>query len=154
MGEVLIKFLIIHDAGLAQSVEQRTENPRVRGSIPRPGTLLSHQGNFDCPIFSFLPTAGRRGGKKLMFVSLILKGGPIMIPIILGSVIALAIILERFWTLWKIRLNISRFARKIFNDLEKGQAQKALERCAKGRHPISDVFKLGLLNRHLRRDEA
>jgi hypothetical protein len=27
------------DAGLAQSVEQRTENPRVRGSIPRPGTL-------------------------------------------------------------------------------------------------------------------
>ena len=26
-------------AGLAQSVEQRTENPRVRGSIPRPGTF-------------------------------------------------------------------------------------------------------------------
>jgi hypothetical protein len=34
-----ISFLIIDDAGLAQSVEQRTENPRVRGSIPRPGTL-------------------------------------------------------------------------------------------------------------------
>jgi hypothetical protein len=42
MREVLIKFLIIHDAGLAQSVEQRTENPRVRGSIPRPGTLHSY----------------------------------------------------------------------------------------------------------------
>jgi hypothetical protein len=47
-----INFLITQDAGLAQSVEQRTENPRVRGSIPRPGTLLSTQGNFDCPIFS------------------------------------------------------------------------------------------------------
>jgi hypothetical protein len=37
-----IKCLIIYDAGLAQSVEQRTENPRVRGSIPRPGTLFSN----------------------------------------------------------------------------------------------------------------
>ena len=36
-----IKSLINQDAGLAQSVEQRTENPRVRGSIPRPGTLFS-----------------------------------------------------------------------------------------------------------------
>ena len=88
-----------------------------------------------------------------MFVSLILKGGPIMIPIILGSVIALAIILERFWTLWRIRLNISRFAREIFQYLEKGQAQKALERCARVRHPIGDVFNLGILNRHLRRDD-
>jgi len=89
-----------------------------------------------------------------MFVSLIIKGGPIMIPIILGSIIALAIILERFWTLWKIRLNIPRFAQKIFHDLEKGQAQKALERCARVRHPIGDVFKLGILNRHLHRDEV
>ncbi len=34
-----INFVIIRDAGLAQSVEQRTENPRVLGSIPRPGTI-------------------------------------------------------------------------------------------------------------------
>jgi hypothetical protein len=29
-----------------------TENPRVRGSMPRPGTLLPKQGNFNCPVFS------------------------------------------------------------------------------------------------------
>ncbi len=34
-----INFLITLDAGLAQSVEQRTENPRVPGSIPGPGTF-------------------------------------------------------------------------------------------------------------------
>ena len=31
--------MLSHDAGLAQSVEQRTENPRVPGSIPGPGTF-------------------------------------------------------------------------------------------------------------------
>lgn len=88
-----------------------------------------------------------------MFVSLILKGGFIMIPIILGSIIALAIILERLWTLWRIRLNLPRFTREVFEYLEIGQTQRALERCARTRHPIADVFKLGILNRHLRRDE-
>ncbi len=88
-----------------------------------------------------------------MFISLIIKGGPIMVPIILGSTIALAIILERFWTLWRIRLNIQQFAQEIFLSLERGQFQKALERCGKVRHPIADVFKLGILNRTLKREE-
>jgi len=76
-----------------------------------------------------------------------------MVPIILGSIIALAIILERFWTLWRIRLNIPQFAQEVFLSLQRGQFQKALERCEKVRHPIADVFKLGILNRSLRRDE-
>lgn len=88
-----------------------------------------------------------------MFIELIMKGGPIMIPIILGSIIALAIILERLWTLWKIRLNIHQFAQEIFLYLEKGHFQKALELCGKIRHPIADVFKLGILNRTLKREE-
>ncbi len=82
-----------------------------------------------------------------------MKGGPMMVPIILGSIIALAIVLERFWTLWKIRLNLPRFSREIFDYLERGQIQKALERCARVRHPMGDLFKLGILNRHLPRNE-
>ena len=62
-----------------------------------------------------------------MFISLIIKGGPIMIPIIALSVIALAIILERFWTLWKIRINFQQFSQEIFLYLERGLFQKALE---------------------------
>jgi len=88
-----------------------------------------------------------------MFISLMMKGGPMMVPIILGSIIALAIVLERFWTLWKIRLNLPRFSREIFDYLERGQIQKALERCARVRHPMGDLFKLGILNRHLPRNE-
>ncbi len=88
-----------------------------------------------------------------MFIELIMKGGPIMVPIILGSIIALAIILERFWTLWKIRLNFQQFAQEIFLFLERGHFQKALERCEKVRHPIGEVFKLGILNRTMKREE-
>ncbi len=88
-----------------------------------------------------------------MFVSLIIKGGIIMIPIILLSIIGLAMILERAWTLWKIRLDIPQFAQETFLYLEKGHFQKALERCEKVRHPIADVFKLGILNHTLKREE-
>jgi biopolymer transport protein ExbB len=88
-----------------------------------------------------------------MFLALIVKGGVIMIPIILGSIIALAIILERYWTLWRIRLNFSKFAQEIFFSLQRGQFQRALDRCNKVRHPIADVFRLGILNQTLKREE-
>ena len=76
-----------------------------------------------------------------------------MIPIILLSIIALALILERVWTLWRVRLDIGQFAQEIFLYLERGHFQKALERCGKVRHPIADVFKLGILNRLMKREE-
>jgi biopolymer transport protein ExbB len=88
-----------------------------------------------------------------MFIALIIKGGIIMIPIILLSIIGLALILERFWTLWRIRLDIPRFSQEIFFSVERGQFQKALERCEKVKHPIAEVFKLGILNRTLKREE-
>jgi len=88
-----------------------------------------------------------------MFFSLIIKGGPIMVPIILGSIVALAIILERLWVLWRIRLNFSKFSQEVFLFLERGHFQKALERCDHVRHPIADVFKLAILNRTLNRNE-
>lgn len=88
-----------------------------------------------------------------MFASLIVKGGVIMIPIILGSIVALSIILERLWTLWRIRINLPQFAQEVFLHLERGNLQKALQRCEKVKHPIGDVFKLGILNRSLKREE-
>jgi biopolymer transport protein ExbB len=88
-----------------------------------------------------------------MLVELIFKGGPVMIPILLLSVVALALILDRFLALWKIRLNIPRFASEVFALLEKGELQKAIERCDPVRHPIGSVFKTGLLNRALKAEQ-
>ena len=88
-----------------------------------------------------------------MLFSLIVKGGVIMIPIILGSIAAFAIILERAWALWKIRVNFGQFSQGVFLSLERGLLQKALEQCDTVRHPIGGVFKLGIMNRSLRREE-
>jgi biopolymer transport protein ExbB len=88
-----------------------------------------------------------------MFFSMIVKGGIVMIPIILGSIVALAIILERGWALWKIRLDFEQFAQETFLHLERGQFSKALERCETVKHPIGDVFKLGILNLNFKRQE-
>jgi biopolymer transport protein ExbB len=85
--------------------------------------------------------------------SLIVKGGVIMIPIILGSIAALAIILERAWTFWKIRLNFAQFSQEVFLSLAKGLLHEALEQCDHVKHPIGAVFKLGIMNRSLRREE-
>ena len=88
-----------------------------------------------------------------MIFSLIVKGGVIMIPIILGSIAALAIILERAWVFWKIRLNFAQFSQEVFLSLERGLLSKALEQCDHVKHPIGAVFKLGIMNRSLKREE-
>jgi biopolymer transport protein ExbB/TolQ len=77
-------------------------------------------GQFDCPIFIW----------EAKCFSLDRQSGIVMIPIILGSIVALAIILERFWT-WKIRIDFQQFAHEIFIHVERGQFQRALERCEK-----------------------
>jgi len=41
----------------------------------------------------------------------------------------------------------------LFLLIERGHFQKVLERCEKVRHPIADVFKLGILNRGLKREQ-
>jgi len=89
-----------------------------------------------------------------MLVELILKGGPVMIPIIFLSIVALALILERCLTLWRVRLNLSQFAQEVFLFLERGNPQKALEHCETVRHPIGEIFKIGILNRGLKREQV
>ena len=84
-----------------------------------------------------------------MLVELIFKGGPVMIPIILLSIVALALILDRVLVLWKIRLNIPRFSEEVFASLQNGQVQRALEQCERVNHPIGKVFTVGILNRTL-----
>ena len=88
-----------------------------------------------------------------MLFTMILKGGVMMVPIILGSIVALAIILERTWTLWRIRLNFAQFSQEVSLLLERGLFEKALEHCDTVRHPIGTVFKMGILHHSLRREE-
>ncbi|MFC1590626.1 MotA/TolQ/ExbB proton channel family protein [Candidatus Omnitrophota bacterium] len=76
---------------------------------------------------------------------IIIKGGPLMIPILLGSVIGLAIIIEKFWSLLTIKIDVPRFVEAVFFRLREGQTDSALKLCKENiKHPLAKIFKVGI----------
>ncbi|MDR2130330.1 MAG: MotA/TolQ/ExbB proton channel family protein [Odoribacteraceae bacterium] len=61
---------------------------------------------------------------------LIVKGGWLMIPIFLLSLVAVYVACERFWAIRKIRVEESAFAREIHGLLVAGKTDEARARCA------------------------
>lgn len=51
--------------------------------------------------------------------SIVFKGGWLLLPILIGSVIALAIIIDRYLVIRKSRLNVPAFLVKIRSQLKK-----------------------------------
>ena len=76
---------------------------------------------------------------------LFLKGGPVMWPILLCSTFALAIILEKFWYLHKIKIDSRQFLNKIFDKMKRHQVKEALGVCDQTKSPISGILKAGIL---------
>jgi biopolymer transport protein ExbB len=74
-----------------------------------------------------------------------LKGGPLMWPILLCSVFALAIIIERLWYLRKIQIDTRQFLNTILEKMKRHQIKEALEICERRRNPISRILKAGIL---------
>ena len=79
----------------------------------------------------------------------ITKGGPIMIPILIGSVLGLAIILDKFWTLFMIRIDAEKFTNAVIAKVRSGKFDDALAMCARNiRYPLAATLKAGLEKRH------
>lgn len=75
----------------------------------------------------------------------IIKGGPVMIPIILGSILGLAIIIEKLWTLFKIRIDVQDFIERVFSKLKDGKIDDAINLCVENsRHPLGITFRAGI----------
>lgn len=80
----------------------------------------------------------------------IIKGGPVMIPILLGSIIGLAIVIERFWVFRQIRLNTFDFAQEVYKAIKAKKFANALNLCDVYIHnPLAVVFKIGIERRNL-----
>jgi len=76
---------------------------------------------------------------------LIVKGGPVMIPIILCSILGLAIIIEKLWALNRVRMNVDNFTSEIFRLIRAGDYDGAIELSEKNsRYPIAVTFKAGI----------
>src|SRR4029450_4206678 len=80
------------------------------------------------------------------FTGILIKGGPVMIPLAIASLISLAIVLER-WRYW-------RRVRKGVDDgiilalVDEGEMGQALKVAHESRHPVARVLHAGLKYRH------
>lgn len=81
---------------------------------------------------------------------MIVKGGPVMIPIILASILGLAIIIERLWTLYRAGIDVEDFRDKIFILLRSHRYREAIELCSNHpKSPLAATFKTGIEKRDL-----
>lgn len=76
--------------------------------------------------------------------SIIIKGGWLLIPIFIASIIALAIIIDRYLVLKKSKTNIPTFLVKIRSFLKRKDIGGAIEFCMEDKSPASNIIKKGL----------
>ena len=91
-----------------------------------------------------IPASPRLMEKKL--IDFIVKGGIVMYPIILCSVIALAIFVERMWILRKKTVIPSDLVVAVEEHLKKSNIKGAMEVCDRSDSSIAKIFLAGLKN--------
>ncbi len=86
-------------------------------------------------------------------VDIINKGGTVMIPIILCSIFALAIILERIVNLYRSKTDSTRFMDDITAALKRNRISEALEICEQTQGPVAHILKAGIMKHDRSRHE-
>jgi biopolymer transport protein ExbB len=76
---------------------------------------------------------------------LIVKGGPLMFLILLCSIIALAVVLEKLWQLRRAEINTEDFMEDIAETLKRNKIVEAIDKCNAMPGPIAQILKAGIL---------
>src|SRR3954468_24273463 len=79
-------------------------------------------------------------------------GGPLMWPIILCSIAAAAIVLERLWTLQDRRVLPRELTQKVWQLIESNQINEKVITALEQNSPLGRVLAAGLANRHRSRE--
>ncbi|MCP4177260.1 MAG: MotA/TolQ/ExbB proton channel family protein [bacterium] len=105
---------------------------------------------FICMISSSLVYANEAVGqanRKDSLFSLLIKGGPVMIPLLICSIIALAIIIERFVSLRKEKIIPGAFMNNILiklGNFDTKNLEASKEFCIENNSPVARVIKAGI----------
>ena len=82
------------------------------------------------------------------------KGGPIMWPILVCSVLAFGILIERLISLRKEQIDTQLFMEQISKSLKRNKVMEALDLCDKTEGPIANILKAGILKHDRPRNEV
>lgn len=77
-------------------------------------------------------------------LDVLFKGGPVMIPLLFSSILALAIALERFWYLSKTRVDSEELINEVRLSLEEGKPLEAIHQLKRQRGPVARILAAGL----------
>jgi len=80
----------------------------------------------------------------MYLLSIFLKGGIIMWPILLCSIIAVAIIIDRHLALRKAKINAPVFMVRIRGFIKKDDITGAMNFCRQEQSSVSHIIKIGL----------
>jgi biopolymer transport protein ExbB len=78
-------------------------------------------------------------------LELFAKGGIIMYPILLCSVVGLYIVIERFLVLRKAQIDAGQFMMRLRSVLQKGDILAGINFCSKTNAPIANLMRRGLI---------
>jgi biopolymer transport protein ExbB len=85
-------------------------------------------------------------------LEIVKSGGWLMLPIIICSIIAAAIILERLWTLQPRRVLPRNLTRQVWEWVSKNQLNHTHIESLHHGSPLGEILAAGLANRHRERD--
>ncbi|HHT37337.1 MAG: MotA/TolQ/ExbB proton channel family protein [Candidatus Wallacebacter cryptica] len=77
-------------------------------------------------------------------VNIIISGGPVMIPLLLCSVVAVAVGLERLWYLLRSRVDTEDLMEDIELALGQGKVLEAMQLARKSRGPVAAILSAGI----------
>lgn len=86
-------------------------------------------------------------------LDIISKGGILMYPIIATSIVALAIVIERFLSLRRASINTRDFMQEMRSILRQNRIQDAIEMCDNTAGPIARIMKAGILKRNRSKED-
>ena len=86
-------------------------------------------------------------------LEIIQKGGPVMYPIILCSILALAIVIERVYHLYKAKIDTKDFMNNVEITVKRNRIAEAIKICDKTPGPIAHIVKAGIMKHDRSRQE-
>lgn len=91
--------------------------------------------------------------RDYFLVDIIIRGGILMWPIMLCSIIGLAVIIERFFALRRADIDTREFMDVMRQLLRQNRIREAIEVCDEAQVPVARIMKAGILKHNRSKED-